>query len=68
MLTDDIARVICQQPGLTATQIAARLYGIDGYHERVGGGCRLLSETGRVQRRGAGGAGDPFTYYPAPCT
>jgi hypothetical protein len=65
MLADDIERIIRQHPGLTATQIAAKLYGIHGYHERVGGGCRRLCESGRVQRRGTGGAGDPFTYFPA---
>ncbi len=65
MLADDIHSVICRNPGLTATQIAMRLYGDDGYHARVAADCRFLAHSGRVERRGAGGPGDPYTYYPS---
>jgi hypothetical protein len=62
MLADDVEKVICQNPGLTAREIAHILFGIDGYHDRVGNTCHALAETGRVERRGRGGPGEPFTY------
>ena len=64
MLIDDIKEVIHRTPGLTATQIAEILFGPDGYHQRVASMCLALWEHGRVERRGNGGPGDPFTYYP----
>jgi hypothetical protein len=63
-MTDDILEVIRSSQGLTASQIARRLFGIDGYAERVNGVCRVLAQFGHVERRGRGGPGDPFTYYP----
>ena len=62
---DRLEKLIRDRPGLTATELARALYGDDGYHERVGGACRALVQDGKVERRGNGGPGDPFTYYPA---
>jgi hypothetical protein len=67
MLTNDVEGIICQVPGLTATQIARTLYGDDGYHERVGAACRELCRLGRTERRGHGGPGDRYTYYCKNC-
>jgi hypothetical protein len=64
MLIDELERLIVRKPGLTATQIAAELYGADGYGERVRGACWTLVERGRIERRGVGGPCDPFTYHP----
>ena len=64
MLIDELEQLIVHKPGLTATQIAAEFYGPDGYGERVRGVCRTLVELGRIERRGSGGPGVPFTYYP----
>lgn len=65
MLIDDAERVIRATPGLTATQIARKLYGIDGYGERVRPACQGLHKLGRIERIGMGGPGDPFRFYPA---
>jgi hypothetical protein len=54
-----------ENPGRTATQIAEALYGVKGYHQRVSGTLRLLSDLGRIERRGSGGPGDPFRYFVA---
>jgi hypothetical protein len=64
MLLDDIEKAISERPGLTATQIAHAMYGADGYGEQVRTGCLALLRQGRIERRGQGGPGDPFTHYP----
>jgi len=63
-MLDRLEKLIRDRPGLTATQLAEELYGIDGYHERVGGACRTLARVDKVERRGRGGPGDPYTYFP----
>jgi hypothetical protein len=65
MLIDDVEQVIQRSPGLTARQIAATLFGIHSYQERVGATCVSLCDSGRVERHGGGRPGDPFTYHPA---
>jgi hypothetical protein len=65
MLIEDVERLIEEAPGLTATALAQRLFGHNGYHSRVSAECRALVHVKRVERRGNGGPGDPFTYYPA---
>ena len=65
MLIDDVERIIQTTPGLTATQIARKLYGINGYGERVRAACQMLHHSGRIERTGRGGPGDPFRFYPA---
>ncbi len=64
MLIDDIERIIRSKPGLKATEIAAELYGASGYHQRVAAECRALVHIGRIERRGDGGPGDPYRYFP----
>lgn len=64
MLIEDVERLIEEAPGLTATALAQRLFGYDGYHSRVSAEIRALVHVGRVERRGTGGPGHPFTYHP----
>jgi LysR family transcriptional regulator, hca operon transcriptional activator len=64
MLIDDIEKLICRTPGLTAAALAHALFGEDGYNQRVNTECRTLVYSRRVERRGHGGPGDPFKYYP----
>ena len=64
MLLDDVERIIRERPGLTATQIARVLFGANGYAEQVNHSCLALARVGRIERRGRGGPGAPFAYYP----
>jgi hypothetical protein len=65
MLLERIEDLIHEVPGLTATQLAEKLFGLDGYHSRVSAECRLLVHLKRVERRGSGGPGDPYRYFPS---
>jgi hypothetical protein len=68
MLIDDIERTIRSNPGLTATELSRILFRRDGYAERINGACNALARVGRVERRGKGGFGHPFRYYPSQVT
>jgi hypothetical protein len=65
MLIDDVEKLIRERPGMKATELAMAFYGPGGYHDRIGGLCRQLFQAYRIERRGNGGPGDPFRYYPA---
>jgi hypothetical protein len=54
----DILNEMHRTAGLTATEIAVRLYGRRSYQQKVTHNCRRLVEAGRLE------AGDPFTYHP----
>lgn len=62
-IADDILLLVTARPGLTEAQIAGRLFGRDGYQQRVNSTCRRLVREYRIERRGNGGPGDPFTYF-----
>jgi hypothetical protein len=64
-LADDIDRLVSRRPGLTELALAKSLFGRMGYQQRVNSTCRHLFREGRVERRGTGGPGHPFTYYPS---
>lgn len=61
---DDIEELINRKPGLSEVELAAELFGHGARQQRVNPSCRLLSKDGRVVRRGLGGNGDPFRYFP----
>lgn len=63
-IIDDVETVIVKWPGLTETELAKALYGLNGYPQQVNAACRALIRRGRIERRGKGYA-EPFTYYPA---
>ena len=65
VLIDDVERQIRRTPGLTAMELARVLFGDNGYDQRVSAECRALAYVGRIERRGKGGPGHPFTYFPA---
>ena len=65
MLSDKVEHLIREMPGLTTTELAQTLFGLVGYHSRVSAECRLLFHLKRVERRGSGGPGDPYRYFPA---
>jgi hypothetical protein len=65
MVIDDVEKLIRERPGMKATELAMAFYGPSGYYDRIGGLCRQLFQAYRIERRGNGGPGDPFRYYPA---
>jgi hypothetical protein len=64
MLVDELEGLICKTPGLTATELACGLFGPHSYGGRVSAECRMLAHVGRIERRGSGGPGDPYRYFP----
>ena len=62
-LAENILSLVTTTPGLTGAEIAARLFGRKAYHKRVNSTCRRLIRESRIERRGTGGPGHPFTYY-----
>ena len=63
-IADDIMSELRQNPGLTALAITVNIFGRrHPYNRKVNDECRRLVEAGRLERRGNGRQGDPFTYY-----
>lgn len=62
-VAEDILLLVTTRPGLTETQIAERLFGDEGYQQRVNSTCRRLIREYRIRRQGNGGPGDPFIYF-----
>ena len=62
-LADDILSLVTRKPGLTEAEIAKHLFGRLGYQQRVNSTCRRLVREYRVERRGNGGPGHPFSYH-----
>jgi len=63
-LADEIEKLVRRKPGLTQMDLARMLHGRAGYKQQVNLTCRRLVAEGRLERKGRGGWGDPFTYYP----
>ena len=61
---EDVELLIQKKPGLTESEIAEEIFGPSARQQRVNPSCRELFQIGRVERRGLGGPGDPFRYYP----
>lgn len=55
---------IRNSPGRTESELAHALFGDHASQARVNFPCRLLEIRQCVERRGLGGPGDPYRYYP----
>jgi hypothetical protein len=51
-------------PGRTELELAKAIHGEAGVQQNVNQDCEALARTGRVERRGVGGLGQPYRYYP----
>jgi hypothetical protein len=58
-----IRKAVSIRSGMTEAELSRLLFGKDGYQQRVNTTCRLMIARGELERRGAGGPGDPFTYH-----
>ena len=63
-ITEVLEFLITNGPGRTEAQLADAIFDKNAYQQRVNEDCRLLVNRGRVERRGIGGADDPYKYYP----
>lgn len=61
---EEVEACIDRRPGLTDSEIAEEVLGSGARQQRVNPSCREPLQNGRVERRGYGGNGDPFRYYP----
>jgi hypothetical protein len=61
---EDVEALVNRKPGMTAPDIARALFGPKGFQQQVNPSLLGLSRGGRIDRRGYGGSGDPYTYYP----
>jgi hypothetical protein len=57
-------RVVNRKPGMTAADIARALFGPRGFQQQINPSLLGLYREGRIDRRGYGGSGDPYTYHP----
>ncbi|MGY4601256.1 hypothetical protein ACVWXL_009002 [Bradyrhizobium sp. GM22.5] len=64
MKSDVIVYLIEQGPDRTEADLARAIHGPSAYPQLVNAECRSLAKQGKVERRGDGGAADPFRYYP----
>ena len=56
--------LIQKGPGRVARELAQAIHGESAYQQQVNQDCNMLVDAGKVQRRGAGGADDPYRYWP----
>ena len=62
-LGDVLLFLIEKGPGRTEAELAEAVYADKAYQQRVNQDCRLLVTRGEIERRGAGGASDPYRYF-----
>ena len=67
-LADHIDQLVSHRPGMAEPALAKSLFGRVGYQQRVNSTCRRVFREGHLERRGNGGPGHPFTYYPGRIT
>ena len=63
-MDQELLDLIRTREGLTERELAKAIFGPDGYQQQVNQVCRRLRSQGLVERRGKGGARDPYKYYP----
>ena len=62
-IADVLLFLIKKGPGRTEDELAEAIFGQASYQQRVNGHCRMLVTQRLVERRGCGGAKDPFRYF-----
>jgi hypothetical protein len=62
--SDVLEFVIQKGPGRTELELAQAIHGDQGHQQRVNQDCDMLVNERKVERRGEGGPGDPYRYWP----
>jgi hypothetical protein len=61
---DVLEFLIEKGPGRTQVELAKAIHGDDGYQQQVNQDLELLTNRRKCEKRGAGGAEQPFRYFP----
>lgn len=61
-VADRIIDLVKRAFDLTEAELAQKLFGKEGYQQRVNSTCRRLVSRGVLIRTGHGGPSDPFKY------
>ena len=61
---DVLHYLIRKGPGRTELELARAIHGDKAYQQGVNTHCSMLVIEGKAERRGAGGPGDPYRYWP----
>ena len=62
----DVLQYLIQKgPGRTELELARAIHGGESYQQSVNTHCAMLVIEGKAERRGAGGRGEPYRYWPA---
>jgi hypothetical protein len=64
-VAQQVLEAVRRRPGMTELEIAKGIFGPAAVQPQVNPHCRKLLERGLVERKGGGGPGDPYVYYPA---
>jgi len=62
-LADDILSLVTRKPGLTEAEMPSISLAVSAISSEVNSTCRRLIREYRVERRGNGGPGHPFSYH-----
>ncbi len=67
MIKSEVIQYLIEHgPGRMELELAKAIGGDAGVQQNVNRDCEALARMGRVERRGAGGQGEPFRYYLKP--
>jgi hypothetical protein len=61
---DVVEYLIGKGPGRTELELAIAIHGPNGRQPQVNQDCRMLADRAKIERRGLGGAAEPYRYYP----
>jgi hypothetical protein len=65
MMQADVLKFLIEKgPGRTQVELAKAIHGPSGYQQQVNQDLDLLVSRGLIERRGKGGAAEPYQYYP----
>jgi hypothetical protein len=64
-LADVLVFLIEKGPGRSERELAEAIYGRGANQQLVNQDCRMLADRGRVARKGSGGPGNAYRYFPA---